>query len=422
MTQQNAIPSKLTTTINLDLSRIDKINRWCAILLAFMIPITSAGKNIVGLIVLLLFLSSGQWHKKITILKNNPLVILSLILYIALAIGVLYSGANTYSHALARLMKYNKLLLIPVIIYLFQDTKYKKIGIYFFVSAMLLTVLIGYLHFFTGMKMPSGSYNPGRIFIHYIITPAFMAFTAIFCLQKFITTLNNNLIKITWLTTALATIYYVYFISGTRSGYLLQSILLIYFGYNICTTKHNFNIAKSWPRVLLLIAMLGIIFPLGIKYTNMFTARVFEAKSDVTKFQNNQAFTSNGARLSWYVNAPKIIAKKPIFGYGTGSLTDVYAQNFAGKNMPLTTNPHNQYIEIAFQLGIFGLALLLALLFFAYKNVAEDPLINLMGKSAIITIAIGSCFNSWLLDLAPGFFLCYFAALTNKPYLKHKNN
>ena len=56
------------------------------------------------------------------------------------------------------------------------------------------------------------------------------------------------------------------------------------------------------------------------------------------------------------MNFTKLIAKKPIFGYGTGSLKEVYAENFANKNIPLTGNPHNQYIEIAFKLGLFGLS------------------------------------------------------------------
>ena len=81
----------------------------------------------------------------------------------------------------------------------------------------------------------------------------------------------------------------------------------------------------------------------------------------------------------------------------------------------MTGNPHNQYIEIAFSLGLFGLAIYLSMLFFAYKNLCDDPMINLIGKTAIILFMVGSCMNSWLLDLAPGFFLCYFAALANKP-------
>ena len=132
--------------------------------------------------------------------------------------------------------------------------------------------------------------------------------------------------------------------------------------------------------------------------------------------------SSNGARLSWYVNFSKLIAKKPIFGYGTGSLQSVYKQNFANKNLPLTNNPHNQYIEIAFSLGLFGLAIYLSMFFFAYKNLCDDPMINLMGKTTIILFMIGSCMNSWLSDLTPGFFLCFFAALANKPYQKLKNN
>ena len=128
MSGQAISQKNITKAQDIELKAIDKANRWLSILLAFMIPITTAGTNITALIILILFLTSGQWRKKLNLLKNNKLAIFSLALYIALAIGLLYSKSDLFHHDIMRLMKYNKLLLVPVIIYLFQDIKYKKLA------------------------------------------------------------------------------------------------------------------------------------------------------------------------------------------------------------------------------------------------------------------------------------------------------
>lgn len=408
------IPKNIINSENLNLSMLDIINKWIAIILAFMIPISTAGTNITALIILILFLASGQWNKKIILLKSNKFAIFALALYIALAIGILYSKSDSFHHDIMRLMKYNKLLLVPVIIYLFQDIKYKKIGLYSFMTAIALTLIFGYLHQLFNMPLPSAPYdNPGAIFIHHIITPCFMAFFTTFCLYKFINTKYFKYQAI-WVISALLSIYYIYFISLGRTGYLIQTILLPIFIFYLIKSK-KFSNKKLISFIFSIIALTIITLFIGIKSNNTLQRRINAAVHDVMLFKKHNPHSSNGARLSWYVNFTKLIAKKPIFGYGTGSLKKVYAKNFANKNLPLTGNPHNQYIEIAFKLGLFGLAIYLSMLFFAYKNLCDDPMINLMGKTAIILFMVGSCMNSWLLDLSPGFLLCYLAALANKP-------
>jgi len=247
-----------------------------------------------------------------------------------------------------------------------------------------------------------------------------MAFFTTFCLYKLI---NSKSLKYQamWAISALSSFYYIYFISLRRTGYLIQTILLLLFVAYLIKSK-KLNNKKIIGFSFSIIAVASLTLFIGIKTNNNLERRINDAIHDVQLFKKHNPHSSNGARLSWYVNFTKLIAKKPIFGYGTGSLQSVYKENFANKNLPLTNNPHNQYIEIAFKLGLFGLAIYLSMLFFAYKNLCDDPMINLIGKTAIILFMIGSCMNSWLLDLTPGFFLCFFAALANKPYQKLKNN
>ena len=59
MTQiSNTISENINTSKIFNLAKLDIINKWIAIILAFMIPISTAGTNITALIILILFLAS----------------------------------------------------------------------------------------------------------------------------------------------------------------------------------------------------------------------------------------------------------------------------------------------------------------------------------------------------------------------------
>ena len=76
----------------------------------------------------------------------------------------------------------------------------------------------------------------------------------------------------------------------------------------------------------------------------------------------------------------------------------------------VTNNPHNEFISISSQLGVFGLILYSGfILFLFYENRN-----NILGIAVAMTILISSIFNSAFYDNMLGLFLVIIICLTQK--------
>ena len=64
---------------------------------------------------------------------------------------------------------------------------------------------------------------------------------------------------------------------------------------------------------------------------------------------------------------------KPIFGYGTGTWKTVFNKNNSFENSHIYdhTHPHNNYLYIWFELGIFGVIIFLAMFYFQIKELLK---------------------------------------------------
>ena len=122
---------------------------------------------------------------------------------------------------------------------------------------------------------------------------------------------------------------------------------------------------------------------------------------------------SVGLRLEWYRMSLSIVRDHPVLGSGTGSPPRVYAERAGGQQTRATTNPHNEYLLIAVQTGLAGLALLLHLFWQQMRLSARlaSPVEVHLARGLVILIAVGCLFNSLLLDHTEGLFYAWFTGL-----------
>jgi O-antigen ligase len=77
----------------------------------------------------------------------------------------------------------------------------------------------------------------------------------------------------------------------------------------------------------------------------------------------------------------------------------------------LTRNPHNEYINILFQLGIFGVTAFVGFFCFLFKRSFALPCPEKwFAQGIILAIAIGCLANSWLMDFTSGYFFVMIVA------------
>jgi O-antigen ligase len=142
------------------------------------------------------------------------------------------------------------------------------------------------------------------------------------------------------------------------------------------------------------------------------------ASEELQKHQSNKNLTSVGTRMEMYKNTSDLVLKSPLIGYGTGSFKEEYRSYVATQDTLLkeVSNPHNQYLFTLFDLGLLGFFILIYLFYQCWfisqksKMIEGIKAIDYM-EGLLITIMVGSFFNSLILDATEGKFFCVMAGI-----------
>jgi O-antigen ligase len=205
-----------------------------------------------------------------------------------------------------------------------------------------------------------------------------------------------------WFSLAALAFFDIMCLVGGRSGQIVALSFLIFLPLHLYGLK----------SVKYLSLFFMIIFLLRAQFENLIPERLINLKQEVLDHKSNDHLTSAGIRMEMYRNTFSLIMKSPLIGYGTGALRYEYkklsdTQDTLLKDVP---NPHNQYLLTFFELGIIGLLIFIGMLFkqwiFSNNFRFIEGQIGLYAKGLILTISIGSLFNSLLLDATEGKFYC----------------
>jgi O-antigen ligase len=126
---------------------------------------------------------------------------------------------------------------------------------------------------------------------------------------------------------------------------------------------------------------------------------------EVTKFSPHGLPTRAGERLEFWWKSIGFIADAPLIGHGTGSIDDQFRRSIegrAGTAAEASSNPHNQVLAVAVQLGMLGSAVLLAMWLSHLLLFRGDGLAAWAGLVVVVQNFVGSLFNSHLFDFTHG--------------------
>jgi O-antigen ligase len=126
------------------------------------------------------------------------------------------------------------------------------------------------------------------------------------------------------------------------------------------------------------------------------------AVADVELYPHNFQ-TSVGIRLEFWRKSLDFVLEAPLIGHGTGSIEDRFRRDAeTGAGGITTTNPHNQVLAVALQLGLVGVAGLLAMwLVHAAFFWSASGLAAWIGVATVAQFIISSLFNSVFFDFTP---------------------
>ncbi|MDD2662032.1 MAG: O-antigen ligase family protein [Methylococcales bacterium] len=383
--------------------------RYLTILAAVAAPISTALTSITMVALLIVWLISGQAIQTLKQSWQQPVGKMIVLFVVWLLIGTIYADTDWHIK-LITLLSWKKLLIAYVLLGIFQQREWQKRFVYWYLIAMLIAAIIGFSLWFLDLQIRPSNGAEAGIFMTNHATQS-MAFVAallccIFLIPEFKDTPYRYYI---WAAIGLF-LFNIFFISSARSGYLAVPFAATFAVGSI----YGF---RKLPHIAALVAVASLVFGLT---SNTLQDRMKLAIDEQTNYQTSSAETSVGIRVIFYKNTWELIKERPWFGYGTSSFKSVYSPLAATKSQDWrgggTADPHNQYLFVWLENGLFGLILFFAYIYIGIRQGLNNKPYGAIAASFLVAIAASSLFNSHFKTFAEGHLLAFFlGALLCRP-------
>jgi O-antigen ligase len=378
--------------------------RWSAILLGASIPISVALDNALLLVVLLAWLASGHYREKLSSIRANPVASMALVFIFLLLAGCTY-GSGNWQDAVHFLRKYSSLLYLPVLVTLFANERDKRNALIAFGAAMFVTLVLSY-GLWLGLLPPAWVKNHTAdnpvVFKLHITHGIFMALASFLAVVAAVYVTDRRWRIVLIIAAALAAFNVLFMVQG-RTGYLVMGTLAAYF----------FFARFRWRGLAVVIFIAAAVVAAGVVTDSPFVSRIALMFSEMHQWKaGSGGNTSIGIRMDFYRICWALIQDHPIFGVGTGGFIQAYADKVAGTGLVAWNNPHNQFLLTTVQLGVVGLLVLLALFATLWSAADKQPKpVQLAARALVLTMLVGSLFNSLLIDHAEGLLFAWMAGV-----------
>jgi len=327
---------------------LNKTYQYLLIMLAFLMPLTVFGANLIVVFICVLWLSSGSYKSKLLQIINNKLMVASLIFFFLHVVGLIWTEDLKWGLHIVHKMWYFFLLLPILFTIVKQD--YIKFYITSFLLAISISEVASYLIWFEIIEpfRVATLYNPTPFMSHIAYNPI-LAFAIYLVLHEVF--FNNKLekLQLAMYSFFAITMSFNMFITGGRAGQVMffAMLTILIFQY--------FRAQKIKAIVVIFIVTGGIFFT-AYQSSTIFNDRVNDTIQSVKNYSHYKN-TSVGQRIAMTLNSWEVISQHPIIGIGTGDFPSEYKKmnlkNTPG--LPNSTNPHNMYVLILMQLGLVGL-------------------------------------------------------------------
>ncbi|CAG9245101.1 O-antigen ligase family protein [Paraburkholderia unamae] len=384
--------------------------RFSAVLALAAVPLSTAGVNLASGLVLLFAACSPEAWRGLRKIRATPTSVAAIVLFVALSLSLLYTTA-TMNEAVNFLLKYRKLLLLPVLFVVLRGeggAKWGGAAIWALFAALTFAMVLTYTNAFgwTAVGPMHGTQGPVSkpwVFKDHISGGLMMAFLVWLSMA-----LAKPVTKPVWrwllYLNALLALVNVLFVLQGRTG---QVVALIYIAVFVVWQLVHLRSARA-GRIRLVATLACIVACMGLVYY-AFTAkdsRLADTGQEITSYENKNQVTSAGVRLEFYRRSVELFAHRPIAGYGVGSVLPEFerlAKNQTGGRAVMIGNPHNEFLLMAVQLGVIGIALFVWLLVALYRECRRvDPLARSVIYGYLLAFVVGCAANSLLLNFTEG--------------------
>jgi len=360
------------------------------IITLFCLPISPSLKSVMVILSALAILLTPAYRQTLTAVFYEPWCIAAVGFFGLILLACFWSPADDHTR-LVCVEKYSKLLYLPVFAVGFQHRLVRRLAMYAFLLAMLLTCLLSLFIYHA---------DPGQVFRNHIVTSYMMAFAAylsgLFAIQE-------PFFKKRWpfLLLFLLFTYQLIFFNSGRSGYIIYFALMI-----LLLALH-----LPFKKMLLSLLVFSALFALLCYESSVFNIRIHQLLEDWNQLKNGTVNTSLGFRWMFHHLAKSLFISSPWIGHGTGSFAYYFQQTNTLEQWKHLLDPHSQYWLVAAELGLLGLTtatiFFLSLIRAALRLDEMKPI--LLGM--LLAFFIGNITDSLLFYSVIGYLFIVFTAL-----------
>lgn len=389
---------------------LERATRFLAVLTGFSIPLSTSFSEITTGLFMACWLCTGNWRVKWSVIRVNAVALWSLAMFGLLLAGTTWS-VESWSAAGRCLVKYREFVYVPMFLVVFRDAGLRRLSVSAFLLAGATLLGLSYFELLTGADFGIDS-NPRDYVIakDHIIHSLIMAFVVYLAAGRVaeargrMSESRNSALIWAGIYAALVavTIYNLLFMLTGRTGYVVLASLICLF----C--------AERMGRRGLAIAtlLLGATAWGAVSFSPLIRSRVDQTISQLQNQLGPERKHSPDPRMEFYANTLQMIRRHPWIGTGTGSFRQEYSRQVVGSDDVATSDPHNEYLHLASQVGLPGAVLFAGLLVFQWFAASRLPAAERsIGRGVVVTIALGSLFNSLILSITGGLIYSYFSAL-----------
>lgn len=331
-------------------SAMDNTAKGGAVALLLGVPTSIALVNIGILLVLIGWFLSGRWRWKFDVIRRNPITLPAVLLSALVLIGITYTDAPR-AYLGHHLYVYSKLPLMLMLLTLFHDPRWQRRGLLAFVAGSVITVASTYANIWFTVPW-SDSNNQGfgvshHVFNDYIAQGLAMSFFTALAVVIALDARRPSL-RWAWALVAALTVFSITHLLQGRTG---QVVLLAMF----CALAWVAPPARWRVRVLALVVLaMGVLF----LSSPLLRERVAEVLTDLAQYTEAGVLTtSTGFRLEMWKNAMEMFLLSPLWGHGTASYRVLSELIYTDPGVCSVScfHPHNQFLFLAVEFGVFGL-------------------------------------------------------------------
>ncbi|WP_407181317.1 O-antigen ligase family protein [Bradyrhizobium sp. STM 3562] len=316
--------------------------------------------------------------------------------FVALAtIGTLWSDA-AWAARLHGINPVSKLLLIPFLLYFFQQSR-RGLGVLVaFVASCALLLLLSWIVLFDPALKITATVSDGVPVKNYIDQSQEFAVcifvlacpTLVAARQRRLPTLLGYLVLI------LAFLANMLFIVSARTALIYMPVLLVMFAarYLDRRTAH---------ALLAAVTIAGLLVWTTSPYLRQ---RIGDIAIEYQAYETN-SLASTAQRLTYWRKSIRFIAGAPLLGHGTGSIRHLFEQDAIGQTglrADVVNNPHNQTLNAAVQWGLLGVIVLYAMWLSHLLLFSGRDLASWIGLVVVVQNFVSSLLNSHLFDFHEG--------------------